>query len=252
MSKNTSDSHRGKVAVVTGGADGLGRAASKKLLESGAFVCLFDIDAARLAAAKTLLGENCRIYEVDITDPHKIKTAVDAIVAEFSSIDILINSAGITGQTNVQSHEVKIADFDRVCELNVRATFLCCQAVLPLMLKRNYGRILNVASIAGKEGNAGMVAYSTSKAAVIGMTKAMGKEYAETGITVNAIAPAVIQTELVNKMPTEQVNYMTSKIPMKRCGTLDEFATMAAFIVSEGNSFTTGFTFDLSGGRAVY
>ena len=175
-----------------------------------------------------------------------------AIAPEFGRIDLLVNCAGITGKTNLKSHEVDILDFDRVLGLNVRGTFLTCRAVLPLMLGRNYGRILNVASIAGKEGNAGMVSYSTSKAAVIGMTKAMGKEYAETGITINALAPAVIRTAMVDAMPEDQVKYMTDKIPMKRCGTMEEFAAVALFILSPANSFSTGFTFDLSGGRAVY
>jgi 3-oxoacyl-[acyl-carrier protein] reductase len=240
------------VAIITGGADGLGRALADRLVNSGAHVELFDLNAQKLAAAKASLGERCGTHALDVTDAEAVHTAVDRIASEQQRIDILINSAGITGQTNRKSHEIDLADFDRVFSINVRGTFIACQAVLPHMLRRHYGRILNIASIAGKEGNAGMVSYSSSKAAVIGMTKSMGKEYAETGITVNALAPAVIRTEMVNQVPPEQVKYMTDKIPMKRCGTLDEFAATAHFIVSPENSFSTGFTFDLSGGRATY
>jgi NAD(P)-dependent dehydrogenase (short-subunit alcohol dehydrogenase family) len=145
-----------------------------------------------------------------------------------------------------------LEDFDRVMNVNVRGSFIMFQAVIGHMLARNYGRILYIASVSGKEGNAGMLAYSTSKAAVIALAKVQGKEYAETGITVNALAPAVIRTAMVEALPEMQVKYMTEKIPMKRCGTTDEFAAMAAFIVSPENSFTTGFTFDLTGGRATY
>jgi NAD(P)-dependent dehydrogenase (short-subunit alcohol dehydrogenase family) len=147
---------------------------------------------------------------------------------------------------------VEYADFKKVFDINFSGSFFTSKYVLPCMLKNNYGRILHIASIAGKEGNAGMLAYSASKAAVIAMTKVQGKEYAQTNITINALAPAVIETALVKAMPQEQVTYMTDKIPMKRCGTLEEVANMAAFIVSDENSFSTGFTFDLSGGRATY
>jgi len=198
------------------------------------------------------LGETSRGLVADVTDPAAVKKSVDAVVAEFGRIDILVNSAGMTGQTNIKSHEVSLEDFDRVFALNVRACLITFQAVAPHMLERDYGRVLHIASIAGKDGNAGMLAYSSSKAAVIGMTKVQGKEYAETGIRVNALAPAVVRTAMVEALPPEQVKYMTDKIPMKRCGSMEEFAETAAFIVSPGNGFTTGFTFDLSGGRAVY
>src|SRR5207342_936666 len=156
------------------------------------------------------------------------------------------NSAGVTGATNIKSHEVDPANLRFVFDVNFMALFFTSRAVLPFMLKKNYGRILHIASIAGKEGNAGMLTYSASKAAVIGMTKVQGKEYAETGITINALAPAVIRTPLVEAMPEAQVKYMTDKIPMKRCGTLEEVAEMVAWIVSPQCGFTTGFTFDLS------
>jgi len=241
-----------RVCLITGGADGLGFSLAKRLIAAQAVVCLLDINAKNLVRAAQELGPRSRSYVVDVTCAEAIKNTIQAIMAEFHRMDALVNCAGIAGQTNLKSHEVDIADFDRVLALNLRGSFLTCQATLPHMLAKNYGRILNLASIAGKEGNAGMVAYSTSKAAVIGMTKSMGKEYAETGITINALAPAVIQTAMVDVQPEAQVKYMTDKIPMKRCGTLEEFATMAEFIISPANSFTTGFTFDLSGGRAVY
>lgn len=241
-----------RVAIITGGADGLGFALARRLVDADATVCLLDINATKLDQARETLGDNCRTFVTDLCDETSVAKAVGDVASTCGRIDALVNSAGITGKTNLKSHEVDVANFDLVLKLNVRGTFLACQAVLPHMVAANYGRILNIASIAGKEGNAGMVAYSTSKAAVIGLTKSMGKEYAETGVTINALAPAVIQTALVDAMPEAQIKYMTDKIPMKRCGTLEEFAAMAEFIVSPANSFTTGFTFDLSGGRAVY
>jgi 2-dehydro-3-deoxy-L-rhamnonate dehydrogenase (NAD+) len=241
-----------QVCLITGGADGLGLALAQRLITNGATVCLLDINADKLRKAVEALGQTVQTFVVDLTKEDTVKQAVGDVMSKFNRIDVLVNSAGITGTTSLKSHEVNLANFDLVHALNVRGTFITCQAVLPHMLAAGYGRILNIASIAGKEGNAGMVAYSTSKAAVIGMTKSMGKEYAETGITINALAPAVIRTALVEAMPETQVKYMTDKIPMKRCGTLEEFATVAEFIVSPANSFSTGFSFDLSGGRAVY
>jgi 3-oxoacyl-[acyl-carrier protein] reductase len=181
-----------------------------------------------------------------------VQAAVGEVLRERGRVDILVNSAGVTGKTNVPSQDVAAEDFDFVLRVNVRGPFLTSKHVLPSMLKRGYGRILHIASIAGKEGNAGMVAYSASKAALIGMTKVQGKECAGSGVTVNALAPAVVRTPMVDAMPEAQVKYMTDKIPMKRCCTLDEVAATAAFIVSPEASFTTGFTFDLTGGRAVY
>lgn len=248
----TSYSFTGRIALITGGGDGLGFTLAEKLAAAGAAVCLVDVSRESLDRAKAKIGQNCRSFPADITDGAAMSRIVPAIVGELGKLDLLVNCAGITGKTNLKSHEVNVEDFDRVMAVNVRGTLLACQAALPAMLRQNYGRILNVASIAGKEGNAGMVAYSTSKAAVIGLTKSMGKEYAETGITINALAPAVLRTAMVAAMPPEQVKYMTDKIPMKRCGVLEEFAATAMFILSEENSFTTGFTFDLSGGRAVY
>ena len=198
-----------------------------------------------------LLGKNARCVCLDVTDLRAAEIAVGEITGRAGAIDVLVNSAGITGITNIKSHEVDPSNVELVFRVNFFGSFNTSRAVLPGMLRQNYGRILHIASIAGKEGNAGMMAYSASKAAVIGMTKAQGKELAETGITVNALAPAVIRTPMVEAMPPAQVAYMTDKIPMKRCGTLEEIADMAAFIVSPEASFTTGFTFDLSGGRAT-
>jgi len=191
-------------------------------------------------------------YKIDITNEGAVKNIASTIEKRFERIDILINSAGITGITNVKTHETSTENVRSVFDVNFFGAYFTSKYILPVMLKKNYGRILHIASIAGKEGNAGMLAYSASKAAVIGMTKVQGKEYAETGITVNALAPAVVRTALVDAMPEEQVKYMTDKIPMKRCGTLEEVANIIAYIVSAQNSFTTGFTFDLSGGRATY
>ena len=212
---------------------------------------LCDLDSRKLEDARGALGENAETLCVDVTDLNTVETAVGRFINQTGPIDILVNSAGITGITNVKSHEVDPANVDLVFRVNFFGSYNTARAVLPGMLKQGYGRILHIASIAGKEGNAGMMAYSASKAAVIGMTKSQGKELAETGVTVNALAPAVIRTPMVEAMPPVQVAYMTDKIPMKRCGTLDEIADMAAFIVSPEASFTTGFTFDLSGGRAT-
>ena len=241
-----------QVAIVTGAASGLGLAIAKKLHSEGAKVALLDLNAAALEKAVEEVGLNAAAFPVDLTKQEQVEAVVNQISERTGRIDILVNSAGVTGATNIKSHEVDPANVRFVFDVNFMASFFTSRAVLPLMLKRNYGRILHIASVAGKEGNAGMLAYSASKAAVIGMTKVQGKEYAETGITVNALAPAVIQTPMVDAMPPEQVKYMTDKIPMKRCGTLDEIAHMAAFIVSPGTGFTTGFTFDMTGGRATY
>ena len=242
----------GQVAVITGAASGIGLGISKKLLESGAKIALLDIDQEGLEEAFKDFKNRVMLYSVNITHSRAVEGVLNNILDEWGQIDILINCAGMTGITNTQSHLVDEDNLREVFELNFMGAFMMTKLVIPHMLDRNYGRILHLASIAGKEGNAGMLAYSASKAAVIGMTKVQGKEYAETGITVNALAPAVIKTPLVEAMPDEQVTYMTEKIPMKRCGTLAEVADTALYIVSRRNSFTTGFTFDLSGGRATY
>lgn len=241
-----------QVAVITGGGDGLGLALAKRLNQKGVWTALWDRDAGKLDAAARLLGDRAAPRVVDVSNAQDVQSAAAELLGQKGRIDILVNCAGITGVTKILSHEVSLEDFDRVMNVNLRGSLITFQAVIGSMLERDYGRILHIASISGKEGNAGMLAYSTSKAAVIGMTKVQGKEYAHTGIRINALAPAVIRTEMVAALPEEQVRYMTDKIPMKRCGTTEEFAAMAEFIVSAKNSFTTGFTYDLSGGRAVY
>jgi 3-oxoacyl-[acyl-carrier protein] reductase len=241
-----------QVAIITGAASGIGLAVTKQLLAFGARVILLDINKESLEKEFGSMPQNALLFGIDITVQPEVDKAINEGAAHWSRIDILVNCAGITGVTNIKSHEVDTQNLQRVFDVNFMASFYTAQAVLPYMMKQQYGRILHLASIAGKEGNAGMLAYSASKAAVIGMTKVQGKEYAEMGITVNALAPAVIRTPLVDVMPVEQVTYMTDKIPMKRCGTLEEAVNMILYIISPSNSFTTGFTFDLSGGRATY
>jgi 3-oxoacyl-[acyl-carrier protein] reductase len=241
-----------QVAVITGAASGIGLAVAKQLLAFSARVVLLDINGEGLKESFGNFPQQTLLFGIDITNQAEVDKAINAAAAQWGRIDILVNCAGITGITNIKSHEVATDNLQRVFDINFMASFYTAHAVLPYMIKQQYGRILHLASIAGKEGNAGMLAYSASKAAVIGMTKVQGKEYGEMGITVNALAPAVIRTPLVEVMPVEQVTYMTDKIPMKRCGTLDEAVNLIMYIVSPENSFTTGFTFDLSGGRATY
>ncbi|PYS72258.1 MAG: 3-oxoacyl-ACP reductase [Acidobacteria bacterium] len=241
-----------QVAIVTGAASGLGLAIARKLAADGARVALLDLNEAALTEAALEVGHEALTFAIDLTNQGQVEDVVSQIGERLGRIDILVNSAGVTGATNIKSHEVNTANLRFVFDVNFMASFFTSRAALPWMLRQNYGRILHIASVAGKEGNAGMLAYSASKAAVVGMTKVQGKEYAESGITINALAPAVIQTPMVDAMPPEQVKYMTDKIPMKRCGTLAEIAHMAAFIVSPGTGFTTGFTFDMTGGRATY
>ncbi len=243
---------KNQIGIITGAASGIGLAIASRLASGGLKLALFDRDSRGLEKARQRIVGEVATYAVDISNAQEVSSAIDQVKARFGKIDVLINSAGITGKTNIKSHEVTMDELSSVFNVNFTGAFLTSKYVLPVMLENGYGRILHIASIAGKEGNAGMLAYSASKAAVIGMTKVQGKEYADTGVTVNAIAPAVIRTALVDAMPEEQVTYMTDKIPMKRCGTLDEVAEAAAFIVSPKCSFTTGFTFDLSGGRATY
>ena len=189
----------------------------------------------------------------DVANQTDCERAAQTALGRWGRIDVLVQAAGIVGATNVTTDKVDPANFDLVMRINVRGIFLMCRAVLPAMRRQKYGRIVNVASISGKEGNAGMLAYSTSKAAVIGLTKVIGKEFADgSGITCNCLAPAVVRTEMVAAMPAAQVKYMTDKIPMKRTGELDENAAMISFIASRACSFTTGFCFDTTGGRATY
>jgi 3-oxoacyl-[acyl-carrier protein] reductase len=239
------------VAIV-GGASGIGLEAARFLNGQGARVAVLDRNQDGVAGAAKELGGKAIGVVVDITDWAATKAAIDSVAEQFGKIDGLVNCAAIVGKTNLPTHEVEIENFDACYQVNLRGAFLLSKAVVPHMLKRKFGRILHIASIAGKEGNAGMLAYSATKAGLIGLVKVMGKDYADTGITVNALAPAVIRTPMVAAMPQPQVDYMTAKIPMKRVGELQEAAEMIAWIVSPACSFTTGFTFDLTGGRAVY
>lgn len=241
-----------QVAIITGAASGLGFSIASKLSHEGVKLALLDFNGDKLHQIEAQMRTETKTYVLDITDEIQVQQTIDEIGGHYGRIDILVNSAGITGETNIKSHETRTEDVRNVFDVNFFGSYFVSKYTLPYMLRQHYGRILHIASIAGKEGNAGMVAYSASKAAVIGMAKVQGKEYAETGITVNALAPAVIQTAMVEAMPEEQVKYMADKIPAKRFGTLEEVANLVGYIVSPMNSFTTGFTFDLSGGRATY
>ena len=241
-----------QTAIVTGAASGIGRSIALKLVENGAKVYAFDLDKTALQQMYGDPARNITPVAIDVTNQQQVREEVERVIELEGKVEILVNCVGITGVTNIKSHLVDIDNLKLVFDVNFMSCFYLSKAVVPHMLEKQYGRILHLASIAGKEGNAGMLAYSASKAALIGMTKVQGSEYAESGITVNAMAPAVIRTPLVDKMPEQQVKYMTDKIPMKRCGTLEEAANLALYIVSPENSFITGFTFDLSGGRARY
>jgi 3-oxoacyl-[acyl-carrier protein] reductase len=239
------------VAIV-GAASGIGAETARFLAGEGVRVACLDANAEGAAEVAKGIGGAAFSGPCDITDPAAVDNAVVAAAQVLGQIHGLINCAGITGKTNVRGHEVDLADFDRVYAINLRGAFLLSRAIIRHMLPFGYGRVLHVASIAGKEGNAGMTAYSATKAGLIGLVKSLGKDYPETGITINALAPAVIRTPMVDALPEATVKYMTDKIPMRRCGELGEAAAMIAWIVSPACSFTTGFTFDLSGGRATY
>ena len=241
--------------IVVGAGRGIGRAAALELASQGVSVACLDSDGAsaeKVAAELKARGNKALAAQLDVIDAGSIRPAIEAAAKAFGRIDALVNCAGITGRTNIPAGEVDLEDFERVYRVNLRGALLLSQAVLPNMLQRRYGRLLHIASIAGKEGNAGMTAYSATKAGLIGMVKSMAKDYVEQGITINALAPAVIRTPMVDALPQATVDYMTAKIPMRRCGELEEAARMIAWIVSPACSFTTGFTFDLSGGRATY
>jgi 3-oxoacyl-[acyl-carrier protein] reductase len=240
----------GYAVAVVGAASGIGRAAALYL--GGQGVRIACIDRADPAPTAAEAGRGASAHLLDVTDAVACRAVLALARDGFGRLDGLVNCAGVTGTTNIRTEEVDPAEFEAVCRVNLMGALHLSQAVLPGMRERGYGRILHVASIAGKEGNAGMAAYSASKAGLIGLVKVMGKEYAETGVTVNALAPAVIRTPMVAATPAEQVRYMTSRIPMGRCGELEEASAMIGWIVSPACSFTTGFTFDLSGGRAVY
>lgn len=244
-------SHR--AAIVTGGARGIGRAIAERLLASGAAVCLWDVDAAALETAKAELSTLGKVHTatVDVTSLESVEAAVASTFGAFGKIDILVNNAGIAGN-NAKTWETTPEDWQRVIAINLNGPFYCCHAVVPVMLKNGYGRIVNIASIAGKEGNPNAAHYSASKAGVIALTKSLGKELATQGIIVNAVTPAVIETDILKQCSQQHVEYMLSKIPMGRFGQKEEAAALVAWLSSEDCSFTTGAVFDLSGGRATY
>jgi NAD(P)-dependent dehydrogenase (short-subunit alcohol dehydrogenase family) len=244
-----------QVAIVTGGARGIGEAVARRLASEGAVVVLFDrlADEVNEAACRMSAdGMPVESMAVDITDEDSVKTSIAEVVAQHGKLDVMVNCAGIVGPNNTKITEYETAAFDEIYAVNLRGSFLMTKFAIEPMLAQDYGRILLYASIGGKEGNPGMVGYAATKAGVFGLVKGVGKEYAETGVTVNGIAPAVIRTPMVDAADPEMVKYMTDRIPMKRTGSLEEAAAMSAFIVSRENSFSTGYVFDLSGGRATY
>ncbi len=241
----------GRVAVVTGGASGIGFAAAARLLREGAQVAIWDRDAGALAGLAEKFAGPVHTETVDLAEPDAVKQAADSTAQALGRIDILVNSAGLGGP-NHMLWDYPVDAWKRVMDVNVNGVFYCNRFVVPHMLANDYGRIVNIASIAGKEGNPNASAYSTSKAAVIGMTKSLGKELAKTGIRVNAITPATVDTPILKQLTPEFIEYMRSKIPMGRFGTVEEVASMICWLASEEVSFTTAAVFDLSGGRATY
>ncbi len=240
-------------AIITGGARGIGFAIAQRLLQSGASVCLWDRDASALKEAEGRLAPLGKVHgvTVDVTDENSVRAAVDATSGHLGFISILVNNAGIAGN-NSKLWEMDVTDWRRVVDINLTGVFLCCRGVVPKLLENGYGRIVNIASIAGKEGNPNASHYSASKAGVMALTKSLGKELATSNICVNCITPAVIETDILKQCSQQHVDYMRSKIPMNRFGKVEEAAALAAWLCSADCSFSTGAVFDLSGGRATY
>ena len=243
----------GRKAIITGGARGIGLATAERMLASGAEVALWDCDAPALdAATKRLAGKgSVHTTVVDVASVAAVTAGAQAAIGQMGRIDILINNAGITGPT------VPVADYPpeewrKVLEIDLTGPFLCCRAVVPRMLENDYGRIVNVASVAGKEGNPNAAAYSAAKAGLIALTKSLGKELAKTGIRVNCVTPAAVETDIFKQMKQEHIDFMLSKIPMGRFGRIEEVAAMICWLACEETSFSTGAVFDVSGGRATY
>jgi 2-dehydro-3-deoxy-L-rhamnonate dehydrogenase (NAD+) len=243
--------YEGTGAIVTGGASGIGLKAAERIVLEGGKVCLWDVDQAKLDAARTSLGDGVFTTRLDIADPAAVERAAAAAEVAMGQIDALVCSAGVAG-LNAAVVDYPIAEWKRVFDINVNGLFYCNRYVAPFMKARGYGRIVNVASIAGKEGNPNASAYSASKAAVIGLTKSLGKELAKDGVAVNAITPATVETPILAQVSAAHIAYMRSKIPMERFGTVDEIAAIICWLASRECSFTTGAVFDISGGRATY
>lgn len=242
-------------AIISGGADGLGFGIAERIASEGGNITIFDINEQTLQKAlETMKGKGYTVsgFKGDVSDENDVQQAMQFAESNFGKIDIMVNSAGIVGPTNTKITDYPVEEYDKIYRVNLRGSFLMTKYAIKAMEKNNYGRILLIASIAGKEGNPFMTGYSSMKAGVTGLVKGIGKEYAQTGITVNGLAPAVIQTAFNDNTAPEQLAYMTSKIPMGRLGTVQEVASIASWIVSKEASFNTGFIFDLSGGRATY
>ena len=240
-----------RTAIVTGGAQGLGFGIAKRFIESGAEVIIWDIDKELLKSAEKKLNSNKATFQsVNVGNFQEVKKNIDQITAE-KKIDILINNAGVTGLT-AKLWKYPIDEWHKVLNVNLNGTFYCCKAIVPHMIKNNYGRIVNVASVAGKDGNANASAYSSAKAAAIGFTKSLGKELAEKNIAVNAVTPASAKTRILDQMSKEHVQFMFSKIQRKRFLEMEEFASLVTWLSSQENSFSTGAVFDISGGRSTY
>ena len=242
---------KNRTAVITGGAQGLGLGIAKQFIESGAKVIIWDIDQEIIKKAKQQLNSNKLTSQiVDVADFENVKKNIEEIIIT-KKVDIFINNAGITGLTS-KLWNYPIDEWHKVLNVNLNGIFYCCKAIVPHMIKNNYGRIVNVASVAGKDGNANASAYSSAKAAAIGFTKSLGKELAEKNIAVNAVTPASAKTRILDQMSKEHVQFMFSKIPRKRFLEMNEFASLVTWLSSEENSFSTGAVFDISGGRSTY
>jgi 3-oxoacyl-[acyl-carrier protein] reductase len=242
---------KGRNAIITGGAAGIGLAVAERILAEGGKVSIWDRDEARIAAVKARHGDAIAGIALDVTDWTSVEQAARTSAADLGDIHILVASAGITGP-NVTTWDYPVEDWRRVIDINLNGIFHCAKAIVPYMLAKNYGRIVNIASIAGKEGNPNAPAYSASKAGVIGLTKSLGKELAKTKITANCVTPAAVRTDIFSQMTQEHIDFMLSKIPMGRFGEIIEVSALICWLASEECSFTTGAVFDISGGRATY